>query len=102
MADASGKLASGIARGNLNSFGSFDECLEISYVNSSKLLNIKGKYCLVSVPLFSLDSEMKRYFEKPGFKPRYVLKIMGFRRKQSGCSAIDKLIFPLFNRNHDF
>lgn len=47
MIDASAKLHSGFAEGNIVDFGSYDECLSINeYENST---GIKGKYCLAKV-----------------------------------------------------
>lgn len=46
MIDSSGKMPSGILRGNLNQFGDFDEC--INTVNND---GMSGKYCLASIKL---------------------------------------------------
>lgn len=52
MHDASGKLSSGILNGNINQFGDFDQCLEVTSENdnihpeATDASKIHGKYCL--------------------------------------------------------
>lgn len=46
MIDSSAKLPSGILRGNLNQFGDFDEC-----INVSNEYGLSGQYCLVAIKL---------------------------------------------------
>ncbi|KAJ0176877.1 hypothetical protein K1T71_008056 [Dendrolimus kikuchii] len=47
--DASGKLPSGILKGNVNDFGDYHQCLDISHhINN---MDIQGKYCTIILPL---------------------------------------------------
>lgn len=56
MADAWGKLPSGILSGNLYELGNFDQCLSINnFVQDAGA--IKGQYCLASVALRLNQSE---------------------------------------------
>lgn len=55
MIDASGVIPAGIARGNFQFMGDFDECLEIYVPKSDELRNaIHGQYCTLELPLNSL------------------------------------------------
>lgn len=57
MADAWGKLPSGILTLNFHSYGQFDECIKIKY------LDIKGKYCLGKLLLLS-PNELKHVIDE--------------------------------------
>lgn len=50
MADASAKLPSGLLSGNVNQYGHFDQCLEIS----------EAQYCLAEI---DFESSWKKNFE---------------------------------------
>lgn len=47
MYDASANFPAGILRGNVNSFGDFQECLNIG--NNDKNINFRGKHCYVEL-----------------------------------------------------
>ncbi|XP_055373669.1 uncharacterized protein LOC129607008 [Condylostylus longicornis] len=62
MIDASGKISSGILRGNVNQFGDFDLCTNIK--TSVKITNevsvrIKGKYCLAHIEIEPTSADLK-------------------------------------------
>ncbi|XP_034933729.1 nose resistant to fluoxetine protein 6-like isoform X2 [Chelonus insularis] len=59
--DSSGKIPSGLLRGNINQLGDFDECLGvIAHVKMpDSTLKIQGKYCLVNIDIQSLETNMK-------------------------------------------
>lgn len=46
MFDASANFPAGILRGNVNSFGNFQECLSIE---KNEQIKIKGKHCYVEL-----------------------------------------------------
>lgn len=45
MHDATAKIPSGILSGNVNQFGDFDECLDVTAPNQQ----FNGKYCLAHI-----------------------------------------------------
>lgn len=52
MLDATGKLSSGLLNGNVNQFGDFDECMELSH----------AQYCLADVDVKHLmTGPLERY-----------------------------------------
>ncbi|KAJ8316917.1 hypothetical protein KUTeg_004821 [Tegillarca granosa] len=62
MLDAMGKIPSDVLEGNLNWYGSFDECVKVQAVvknNSSRSVAQEfpfvGKYCLANIPIGSAD-----------------------------------------------
>ena len=62
MVDASGKLTSGLLRGNANQLGDFDLCTEIATkvkVSGEEPLKMKGKYCLAHVDIVAEDEDLK-------------------------------------------
>lgn len=50
MADAWGKIPSGVLQGNLYELGDYDECLQISHFNAT-FGAFNGRYCLANVKL---------------------------------------------------
>lgn len=47
--DASAKLPSGILNGNINQFGDFDQCLDVT----SNQKDFQGQYCLAYIQIFT-------------------------------------------------
>lgn len=50
MLDSSGKIPAGLIMLNLESYGFFDECMEINH-NYKNISKIKGKYCMARIPV---------------------------------------------------
>lgn len=62
MMDASGKISSGLLRGNANQLGDFDSCMEIRTkvkLKENQSVKIKGKYCLASIDVAAEDDDLK-------------------------------------------
>lgn len=62
MMDASGKISSGLLRGNANQLGDFDSCMEIRTkikIKENQSVKIKGKYCLASIDVVAEDDDLK-------------------------------------------
>ncbi|XP_011298799.1 uncharacterized protein [Fopius arisanus] len=82
MLDSSGKMPSGLLRGNANQFGDFDQCLGVSSkirLDDKQTLRIQGKYCLASVDIQAITPETK--------VPVHLMQSRGFLRgsmKDSG------------------
>ena len=51
--DATGKPEVGILDGSMRWLGSYDECKRISYHNETMALNIKGKYSILDIPVWT-------------------------------------------------
>ncbi|XP_037935805.1 uncharacterized protein LOC119669846 [Teleopsis dalmanni] len=94
MLDATGKISSGILRGNINQFGDFDLCTQIRTVvkvTSDIPMRIRGKYCLAHIETQTDVSELKlpvylaharelwnSHLGNPGhFVPRYAVANWG-------------------------
>ena len=59
--DASAKLPSGILNGNLNQFGDFDQCLDVTTPDN----NFQGQYCLTFLqPTVPEDMPYFEYLRK--------------------------------------
>ena len=56
MIDASGVVGAGLAKGNFQLMGDFDECLEISVkMESNELIKgFTGQYCTLDLPMQAL------------------------------------------------
>jgi len=56
--DASGAIPAGLAKGNFQFLGDFDECLDISVsldIDQNRNLNgFHGQYCLLDLPIESV------------------------------------------------
>lgn len=62
MMDASGKISSGLLRGNANQLGDFDACMEIRTkvkIKENQTVKVKGKYCLASIDVVAEDDDLK-------------------------------------------
>ncbi|XP_017783226.1 PREDICTED: uncharacterized protein LOC108567335 [Nicrophorus vespilloides] len=64
MFDANAKIPSGILRGNVNQFGDFDECLEVS----------SAKYCLIEVDLSNLWRKLEENEIENLVHSQYIIK----------------------------
>lgn len=91
MADATGKLQSGLLIGNVNSFGQYHQCLSVDQTVND--IHVKGKYCMASIsfilntiesePEISLSSGTRS--ENPGLSMSGLLGIC----IPSACSSAD-------------
>ncbi len=54
MVDSSGTIASGLAKGNFQFMGDFDECLDIEVKQSNNLNGFHGQYCTLDLPIDSV------------------------------------------------
>lgn len=68
--DASSKLQSGMALGNIINLGSFEECMGVYYKNNSE---IRGKYCLYGLLLHLTKEEIIPHFVVKMSLQRYSL-----------------------------
>lgn len=86
MVDASGKIPSGILEGTVMDFGSYDECLKIKVVDSSKYSDgkelFRGRYCMVGLhspllrPLSEKTKEGKNYLDAYGTPPDWAHEVL--------------------------
>lgn len=61
MFDASGHFSAGILRGNVNSFGDYEECLSVH----NEKLRIKGKHCYLEMqPYVNGSAEYLNYIRE--------------------------------------
>lgn len=93
--DASGKIPSGILEGTVLDFGSYDECLKIKVVDSSRYSSgeqFRGRYCMVGYhsPLLSPMTQKtlhgKSYLEAYGTPPDWVNTFFIFKMSFSSIS----------------
>ncbi|XP_034109742.1 uncharacterized protein LOC117571596 [Drosophila albomicans] len=62
MLDATGKIGAGLLRGNINQFGDFDLCTQVSTavkMPPGKPMRIHGKYCLAQIEMHATTTELK-------------------------------------------
>ncbi|XP_018793000.1 PREDICTED: uncharacterized protein LOC108971409 [Bactrocera latifrons] len=62
MLDATGKITSGVLRGNINQFGDFDQCMQVKTVvkvTPEIPVRIRGKYCLAHIEIQTTSKELK-------------------------------------------
>lgn len=60
VADAWGKIPSGILQGNFFEFGSYDQCLAIKHdTEIAEIGTFKGQYCLAKLGFKASDSQQK-------------------------------------------
>lgn len=82
VADATGKIPSGILDGTVMDFGSYDECLRIKVVDSSKYSEgeeqFRGQFCMVGFdsplisPMTQRTKDGKSYLDTYGPPPEWV------------------------------
>ncbi|XP_067639929.1 O-acyltransferase like protein-like isoform X2 [Eurosta solidaginis] len=62
MLDATGKITSGMLRGNINQFGDFAQCMQVKTVvkvTPQNPIRIRGKYCLAHIEMETSTKELK-------------------------------------------
>lgn len=62
MLDATGKITSGVLRGNINQFGDFEQCMQVKTVvkvTPEIPVRIRGKYCLAHIEIQTTSKELR-------------------------------------------
>lgn len=62
MLDATGKITSGILRGNINQFGDFDQCMQVKTVvkvTPKNPIRVRGKYCLAHIEMQTSNKDLR-------------------------------------------
>ncbi|CAG2117896.1 unnamed protein product, partial [Medioppia subpectinata] len=95
MIDASGVVGSGLAKGNYQYMGDFDECLDIRVIvqGDQQIAGIAGHYCTLDLPMSTLIGQTSKHkaldIESLHLTPTLVSLNTGINVSVSDCTDSD-------------